>query len=133
MDNFNLYSVLFVFLFLLIFFVYRFFKKRTKFSFSEKAFFVRQFQKIQNESDLKHAIMESDKLLFLMLDKMGYSGNLGDKLKAGRKLFSNLEGVWFAHKLRNKIAHELNFKVDLATGKRALKQFERAFKDLKAI
>ncbi|EKD64900.1 MAG: hypothetical protein ACD_50C00256G0002 [uncultured bacterium] len=45
-------------------------------------------------------------------------------------MFSDLNGVWFAHKLRNKIAHELDSRVSMGEAKRALAAFKRAFVDL---
>lgn len=88
------------------------------------------------ENDPKHSLMDADKLLDFCLAKKGGKKferlSLGEKLKKGRDLFSDLDGVWFAHKLRNKIAHELNFKISRGDAKRALSSFKRALTDLGA-
>lgn len=81
--------------------------------------------------DHKHAILDADKLLDYALSKHGFQGNLGEKLKLAGPRFSDLNGVWSAHKLRNRIAHEL-MDVDKNDAKRALKQFKRALNDLGA-
>lgn len=77
------------------------------------------------------AILDADKLLDYALSKKGFQGNLGDKLKLAGGLFSNLDGLWRAHKLRNKIAHELTeFSPDEARS--ALNNFKKALNDLGA-
>lgn len=113
--------------------VYYVLKRKKAFSKQEKRFFNSQWQIIKKQPDLKHAILEADKLLNMILEKKGYRGTLGEKLKAAAKLFTHLDAVWSAHKLRNKIAHELHFQVSLSAGKQALNSFEKAFRDLQAL
>jgi hypothetical protein len=61
----------------------------------------------------------------------GFSGSLGDKLKASGPRFSDLNGVWSAHRVRNNIAHDLSdIRVDVL--KTALRQYKRALSDLGA-
>lgn len=103
---------------------------KKKWSTQDQRFFANNWQKIMNESDLKHKILDADKLLDTMLRKRGYSGSLGDKLKSKKTLFSDIDGLWSAHKLRNKIAHEVDFQINAKTAGAALKSFEKAFKDL---
>lgn len=81
--------------------------------------------------DPRQAIIEADKLLDFALTKMGYRGNLGNKLKAAPRLFSNLNGLWAAHKIRNNIAHQINYQVDDMVYKKTMLAFKQAFKDLK--
>lgn len=89
------------------------------------------WKKIIRETDRRHAIMEADKLLDYALTKMGYKGSLGAKLKKAPTLFSNINDVWAAHKIRNNIAHKINYKVDEKTYKATMLKFKQAFKDLK--
>lgn len=100
------------------------------FSDAEKGKFRSHWRRIMNDRDLRHAIMDADKLLDLGLKGKGYEGSLGEKLKQSSALFSDLNGVWAAHKLRNRLAHEMDAKLSESEAKRALRQFERAFKDL---
>ena len=78
------------------------------------------------------AILDADKLLDYALGKKGYMiGSIGEKLKKAGPRFSDLNGVWRAHKFRNRLAHELT-EVNKEEAKDALKQFKRALNDLGA-
>lgn len=100
------------------------------FSDTEKRKFRSHWKRIMNDRDLRHAIMDADKLLDLGLKGKRYEGSLGEKLKQSGSLFSDLNGVWAAHKLRNRLAHEMDAKLSKSEAQRALRHFERAFKDL---
>jgi hypothetical protein len=89
------------------------------------------WKKIIREPDLRQGIMEADKLLDYALTRMGYHGSLGTKLKKSPALFKNINDVWSAHKVRNDIAHKINYKVDERTYKATMLKFKQAFKDLK--
>lgn len=106
--------------------------KRSKKAMSQKdkQTYLEMWSRIQRDSDLRHAVMDADKLLDKLLTYKGYSGSLGEKLKRSGKLFSDLNGVWAAHKLRNRLAHELDARLSDSEGRRALQQFERAYRDL---
>lgn len=85
-----------------------------------------------DDNDLKIAVMEADNV---MNDALRYAGirgiNLGERLKNVKKgQMPNIEDVWGAHKLRNEIAHETNFKLKRDTTERALHAYEEALKNL---
>jgi hypothetical protein len=84
------------------------------------------------ESDLKVAILEADKLLNEALREAGITGiQLGDRLKKAKEgQIPNLNEIWQAHKLRNQIAHEPNFKLKRDLAERALKIYETALENL---
>lgn len=84
------------------------------------------------ESDLKVAVLEADKLLNDALREAGVMGvQLGDRLKkATVQQVPNLNELWQAHKLRNQIAHEPNFKLKRDLAERALGIYETALKNL---
>jgi hypothetical protein len=84
------------------------------------------------ESDLKVAILEADKLLNEALREAGMMGvQLGDRLKKTTpEQIPNLNELWQAHKLRNQIAHESNFKLKRDLAERALGIYETALKNL---
>ncbi len=86
----------FAFAILIVVFVVisRFKKKFTK---KEKAYYKKIWQEIQSEKDFMHSIMTADKLLENIMRRKGYKGTLGEMLKKGKKEFSDLNGVWFAH------------------------------------
>lgn len=77
------------------------------------------------------SIIDSDKLLDYGLKVHGFEGTLGEKLKKAGPRFSDLNGVWAAHKLRNRAAHELS-GINKDEAKRALSGFKRALNDLGA-
>ncbi len=90
-----------------------------------------KWKHIIREKDVRHAIMDADKLLDYALKNMGYKGSLGAKLKKAPFLFKNINDVWSAHKVRNNIAHKMNYMVDEKTYKATMLKFKKAFKDLK--
>lgn len=80
------------------------------------------------------AILNADKLLDSALKEARYSGNtMGERLKAADKTFSNVNAVWAAHKLRNRIAHEPDVTIRYDTARRAMAAFKQALKDIGAI
>lgn len=83
------------------------------------------------DSHSKQGIMDADKLLDYALAKKGFVGTLGEKLKKAGSRFSDLNGVWQAHKLRNQIAHELK-DINIVEARRALKFFKQGLNDLGA-
>lgn len=89
-----------------------------------------EWKKLIRENNPRHAILEADKLLDHALTQLGYTGSLGTKLKNHPKLFRKINDVWAAHKVRNNIAHKLNYEVDEKTYKKTMLQFKQAFKDL---
>lgn len=99
----------------------------------EKKYYRQKLKEILNEKDLRHSILTADKLLEKILRRKGYTGTLGNMLKKGQNEFSDLNGVWYAHKIRNKLAHELDFKLSSQEAQKGLKFFQKAFKDLGAI
>lgn len=105
--------------------------KRTGFSKADKKFFHEKWRQLDTDHDLHHAVMEADKLLHLALEKKGYRGSMAEQLKSAGKLFSDLDNLWYAHKLRNRLAHELDFRVTTSEGQKTLGYFHRALKDLK--
>ena len=89
------------------------------------------WKSIIREKDMRHAIMDADKLLDHALYLLGYKGNLGSKLKKASALFKNVNNVWSAHKIRNNIAHQMNYHIDEKIYKTTMLSFKQAFKELK--
>ncbi len=57
-------------------------------------------------ADHRLKIIELDKVLDVLLSKLGHTGTLGEKLKKAGARFPNANALWSAHKLRNTLAHE---------------------------
>ena len=85
-----------------------------------------------NEATYSMAIIQGDKLLDKALCEMGVQGRtMGDRLKKiGKEKFSELNAVWYAHKLRNQIAHDSDFSPTFAQASHALDTYKQALKDL---
>jgi len=89
------------------------------------------WKQIIRQKDHRHAIMDADKLLDHALFLYGFRGNLGSKLKKANNRFKQINKIWAAHKVRNNIAHKMNYKVDERTYRASMLAFKNAFKDLK--
>lgn len=105
----------------------------------DKEFVSRKWTNIQtmsqgNGSHLKDAVSEADKLLDYAMKGSGFKGaTMGERLKNHRGRFSDINSVWSAHKLRNALAHEADFDLVPSQAREAVKNFERALKDLGAL
>ena len=90
--------------------------------------------KQDNPASYTMAIINGDKLLDKAMIEMGVPGKtMGDRLKRAGGRFTNLNGVWRAHKLRNAIAHESDIEVSYKQTSNALAIYKQALKDLGAI
>ena len=94
-------------------------------------------QSVKNDpASMQFAIMQADKLLDKALMQRGFAGEtMGERLKTaceGKKI-SDTRGVWLAHKLRNRIAHEHDVSVNRTATVKALQNFKRALHDLGAL
>ena len=80
------------------------------------------------------AILNADKLVDAALKAKGYKGTtMGERMKSAKNVFSDRNGIWNAHKIRNQIAHEQSVSLSAARTKKALASFKTALKDLGAI
>lgn len=80
------------------------------------------------------AVMDADKLLDQALRDRRFGGKtMGERMKAAGKAWSNANHVWSAHKIRNQLAHESDYKLSYDVTRRALVAFRQALKDLGAI
>ena len=85
-------------------------------------------------SSLRDAVSEADKLLDYVMKGSGFRGTtMGERLKNHRGRFSDINSVWSAHKLRNALAHEADFDLVPSQAREAVKNFERALKDVGAL
>lgn len=79
--------------------------------------------------DPRYCILQGDMLLETLLRAMGYRGALGEMLKRAGRKFDNGEALWRAHKLRNRIAHELEVPVSVADARKALRAYISAYRE----
>lgn len=79
-------------------------------------------------------VLNADKLVDQALRERGTRGKtMGERMKNAAPTFSDRNGIWTAHKLRNRIAHESDATVTYGEAKYALSCFRQALKDLGAI
>lgn len=79
-------------------------------------------------------IVKADKLLDQAMVEIGLSGKtMGERLKKLHGRLSDENGVWAAHKTRNRIAHETSYAASYEEAKSALRAYKTALKDLGAI
>jgi hypothetical protein len=84
----------------------------------------------------QQAVMEADKLFDHVLQGMGVRGNtLGERLKSAELLFTSemYNNLWEAHKLRNRLAHEVGHGISGHEAERAVRAFHAALVHLKVI
>lgn len=99
-------------------------------------FVIRHWAEIQQMmktggSGLKNALMEADKLLdHVMLAKGFHGDTMGERLKSGGSKFSDLNGIWAAHKLRNQYAHEVHIDVVPREVEQAVAKLGQGMRDL---
>ena len=90
--------------------------------------------KVGNSDSLQMAIVKADKLLDKAMRDCGVAGaTMGDRLKTHKGDWTDENGLWAAHKLRNQIAHETKVKLTAQSFRRAMTSFEQALKDLGAL
>ena len=78
-------------------------------------------------------VIDADKLLDEALKRKGYKGKtMGERLVAAQRALSNNDGVWYAHKLRNRLVHEPNVRLRRSEAKNALAGIKQGLRDLGA-
>ena len=92
---------------------------------------------LQKDDTSSHAlcIIKADALLDAALRERGFAGKtMAERMKQMQGSWTNGNGVWAAHKLRNKIAHEPDeVSLDYVRARQALGAFKQALKDVGAI
>lgn len=86
-------------------------------------------------ANFRQAIMEGDKLVDMVLRSKVSGETMGERLKNAKHLFSRetYGKLWTAHKIRNKLAHEADFEGLSSEAVLAVRNFEKALKELRVI
>jgi hypothetical protein len=86
----------------------------------------------QIEPEYKLAILEADDLVDGVFAKMGYSGSaMAEKInKMDISILPNMSAILEAHKIRDNIVHDPDYKLDLARAKETIGVYEQALRDL---
>jgi hypothetical protein len=104
------------------------------------AYFQKRWQEAQALCSSKNtwplAVINADKLLDDALKRRHYKGKtMGERLVSAQHDFTNNDGVWFGHKLRNRLVHEedTDAKLYKRDVQQALVGLRQALKDLGAL
>jgi len=96
-------------------------KKKSGLGAEEKNYIAIKRQEVENflnsESpiELKHAVMEADKLVDYILQAKNYQGEtFADRLRSAESFISKdiYNSIWTGHKVRNQIAHEHELRIE---------------------
>ena len=99
---------------------------------------VRAWQQIKkklesgDETNLKLAITEADKILDELLKISGYKGeNMDERLKQlDASQLSNISDVWSAHKIRSRISQEPDFHINKQEAELIINIYKKSFQEL---
>lgn len=88
-----------------------------------------------NPQSFTLCILQADSLLDKALKDRGVSGKtMGERMRQMQGKWTNGNGLWAAHKLRNRIAHESEtVNIDYNRARQALISFKQGLKDVGAI
>jgi hypothetical protein len=100
--------------------------------------FVTRWREVQayckDKSMWPQALTEADALLDTALKKRKFKGkSMGERMVSAQRLFTNNDGVWFAHNLFKKVMADPSTRLKEADMKAALVGFRQALKDLGAL
>ncbi|MDD5377281.1 MAG: hypothetical protein PHH16_04150 [Candidatus Gracilibacteria bacterium] len=90
-----------------VFLIFRFSSKK-QLKKDKKSYYEKEVRKVSNLPSPTERIMRYDMIMHHILKDYGYSGTVGDQLKAKPRMIHNLDAIWNLHKLRNKLAHSMD-------------------------
>lgn len=84
------------------------------------------------EDEQKLAIIEADDFFYKLLEDKGYDGETFEELltSAESKLKNNYQDILSAHKIRNSIVYDSNYKLDQEEITKTIGIYEKAIRDL---
>jgi len=87
---------------------------------------------LRSNKDSQHlALIEADKLLGEILVSMSMPGStFAERLRFAQNKYHRLKEVWWAHKLRNQLVHDLHASLSSSQIRVALKVYELALKEI---
>lgn len=86
------------------------------------------------EAEWKFAVIEADKVVDDILKNSFPGETMGERLmNISSGQLETLNGLWEAHKIRNRLVHDTDYFLRYAEAKRAVILYERTLKELHAI
>ncbi|MDO8468367.1 MAG: hypothetical protein Q7S29_01255 [Candidatus Peribacter sp.] len=98
-------------------------RRRTKIPALRKAHFREAWNAVIEINDHSRRVIEAEKVCDAVLKALDYTGTFAEKLQQAGPRLKNIDDIWNAHRLRNRIAHEMNIRVSAAQSDRALQAF----------
>ena len=94
----------------------------------------KEVEALVEERRFKEAILEADKVLDFVLKRMNIRGQgLGERLRNAESLLKSYDDLWKAHKVRNRLVHEIDFEIGPKKTQEVLNTFHKTLKDLNAL
>jgi hypothetical protein len=87
------------------------------------------------EAEWKFAVIEADKLVDEMLARAGFAGDtFGDRLTAiAPGTLASLDGLWWAHKVRNRVVHEVDYFLRYTEARQAVGYYQQTLEELQLV
>jgi len=104
----------------------------------DQSYFKKEWSDLQkllrNKQRWDVALVQADNLLDIALKKNKFRGKrMGERLVKAQRQFTDNDGVWFGHKLRNKLESDPDMKLKETDLKEALIGIRQGLKDLGAL
>jgi hypothetical protein len=99
-------------------------------------YWIRQMLSSGEDSDLRSAVIEADKLMDFGLKSAKFRGNLfADRIRAARNFYPKkvYSGIWQAHILRNELVHNIDSKINSYQAKDAVKKVGDGLRKIKGL
>ena len=95
---------------------------------------VEQHVKKGGPTHYRQAVVEADKLVDYCMKELGVPGQtMGERLRQSQSRFTDYDGLWKAHKVRNQLVHEMDREVLSFEVKKIIARFRTALNDLGAL
>jgi hypothetical protein len=86
------------------------------------------------EGEWKYAVIEADTLVDNQLKERFAGETMGERLmNIDKTSLLTIDGLWEAHKIRNRLAHDTNYFLRHAEAVRAIKLFEQTLKEMEVL
>lgn len=123
--------IIVVTLFLLSFY----FSRRVHRDAIDHKFFLQRWQQIEgllkdpNPMNYKLAVIEADKLLDHALSVLNFPGKTtAERLQFASYKHAELKKVWWAHKARNSVVHEVKYELSSSEARKVIAAFKQALR-----
>ncbi|MEK7146777.1 MAG: hypothetical protein AAB772_00810 [Patescibacteria group bacterium] len=93
---------------------------------------IKKRMRFGGEANMKLALIEADKIFDEMIKLSGYKGEtMADRLKQITSAqLSNIEQLWQAHKIRNRLVHEPDYHLTEEQAEAALGIYQQTFQEI---